>query len=96
MTHPENSEGPKFISLKDVTRKLGVQSQYLSRFFNPDEKVRGDVPYFSGIRIEGDPDDYHNIKIHTDDVKTFIEQWFAYKKSTGSPFFTDKKLEDFL
>ena len=95
MVNPENKEGQKFISLADATRKLG-QAQYVSRFLNPDPNVRGDIPYFPDIRVEGDLDNYHNIKIHPDDVQSFIKQWFEYKKSTGNPFFTGKKLEDFL
>jgi hypothetical protein len=91
----ENKENLEFVSLKEVTKKLG-QAQYVSVFLNPNEKLHNDgTPYFSDIRIDGKPDDYHNLKIHTDDVGKFIEKWFEYKKNS-SPFFNDKKLEDFL
>ena len=96
MINQENNiEKAKYIPLGEATRKLG-QAQYVSRFLNPDPRVRDDIPFFSDIRTEGDPDNYHNLKIHPDDVQAFIKQWFEYKKSTGSPFFTDKTLEDFL
>ena len=92
----ENNEAHKFISFRDATKKLSTQMQYLSFFVNPDKRAHEDgTPYFSDIRIEGNPDDYHFLKIHSDDVRLFIEKWFEYKKST-SPFFVDKKLEDFL
>ena len=91
----EKKENLDFVSLKEVTKKLG-QTQYVSFFVNPNKVLHKDgTPYFSDIRIEGNPDDYHNLKIHKDDVKKFIEEWFNYKKNS-SPFFYDKKLEDFL
>ena len=92
----ENNESQKFVSFRDATIKLG-QMQYVSRFINPDQRLHEDgIPYFSDIRIEGDPDDYYNLRIHPDDVKKFIEKWLEYKQSTTSLFFTGKKLEDFL
>ena len=91
----ENIESHKFISFRDVTKKLG-QMQYISRFLNPDEKLHEDgTPYFSDIRIEGNPNDYYSLKIHSDDVQSFIKRWFEFKKLTN-PLFVNKKLEDFL
>ena len=95
MERKENIEDHKFVSFNEVTRKLG-QAQYVRRFVNSDKRFHDDgTPYFSDIRVDGDPDDYYNLKIHIDDVRLFIEKWFEYKKMT-SPFFADKKLEDFL
>ena len=72
------------------------QAQYSSRFVNPNPKLHDDgTPFFDNIRIEGDPDDYHSLKIHKDDIKKFIERWLEYKKET-SPFFNkNAKMEDF-
>ncbi len=94
MEKVENKEDTDYICLGDLT-KLG-QAQYISRFVNPDEKLHDDgTPYFDDIRIEGNPDDYHSLKIHKDGLRKFIEKWFEYKKQT-SPFFGGKKVEDFL
>lgn len=91
----EHREISDFVLFHDVLGKLG-QIQYVSRFVNPDQKFHDDgTPFFSDIRVEGDCDDYHNLKIHRDDIEKFIEKWLEYKKET-SPFFGDKKIEDFL
>lgn len=91
----EHREISDFVSFDEVMRKLG-QTQYISLFVNPHPQAREDgTPYFSDIRIEGDPNDYYDFKIHRDDVEKFIEKWLEYKKET-SPFFGDKKIEDFL
>jgi len=91
----ESHEKQEFVSLADVTKKLG-QVQYISRFINPDKRFHEDgTPFFSDIRIEGDPDDYYNLKIHRDDVRSFIKKWFEYKKVTN-PFFLHEKLDDFI
>lgn len=90
----ESKEDLDYIRLGDLT-KLG-QTQYTSRFVNPNEKLHNDgTPYFDEIRIKGDPDNYHSLKIHKDDVRKFVEKWFEYQKQT-SLFFGGKKVEDFL
>ena len=91
----DSIERQKFVSFGDVTRKMG-KAQYLSRFVDSNQRLHEDgTPFFSEIRVEGDPDDYHNLRIHADDVRPFVEKWIEYKKQS-SPFFADKKLEDFL
>ena len=91
----ETNEGLKFVPFKKAMEKLG-QTQYSSVFVNPSPKLHEDgTPYFSDIRIKGNPDNYYNFDICEDDIQTFIEKWFEYKKQT-SPFFGNKKLEDFL
>jgi len=91
----KNKEDLDYLSFGDATKKLG-QSQYISRFVNPNEELRTDgTPFFEDIRISGNPDDYHSIKIHKDDVFKFIEKWFDYKKKT-SFLFKERKIEDFF
>jgi hypothetical protein len=84
-----------FLNFGDVTKKLG-QAQYVSWFVNPSPKAHEDgTPYFSEIRTQGDPNDYYELKIHKDDVNSFITQWFDYKKQT-SMMFANRSLEEFL
>jgi len=91
----ESLEKKVSLFFKDVFRKLG-QMQYISRFVNPDSRFHGDrASFFSEIRVEGDLDDYHNLKIHPDNIRLFVEKWLEYKKKT-SPFFADNKIEDFI
>ena len=91
----EKKENLGFVSFKEAMKKLG-QTQYSSMFVNPNPKAHDDgLPFFSDIRIEGEPSNYYDFKIHKDDIRKFIEMWLNYKKKT-SPFFKDKSLEDFL
>ena len=91
----ENKEDINYVPFHDAMRNLG-QAQYTSWFVNPSPKLHDEgTPYFSEIRIQGNPDDYYDFKIHKDDIRKFIEQWFAYKKETN-PMFTGRKLEDYL
>jgi hypothetical protein len=85
----------EYISFNKALQKLG-QAQYISVFVNPSPKLHTDgTPYFSDIRIQGNPNEYYNISIHPDDIKKFIEKWLVYKKDT-SPFYANSKVEDFL
>ena len=91
----EDNESPNYVNFRDATRKLG-QAQYTSWFINPNPKLHEDgTPYFEEVRIEGNPDDYYDIKIHADDLRKFVERWLEYKKETN-PLYKDKKIEDFL
>ena len=84
-----------FVRFGDVTKKLG-QDQYSSWFLNPNPKLHEDgTPYFPEIRIQGDPNNYHDLKIHKDDVNSFIKQWFDYKKEANY-MFANRNLEEFL
>jgi hypothetical protein len=90
----ESKQEKKFISMRDVF-KMG-QMQYVSRFVNPNPKLHEDgTPYFDDIRIKGNPDDYHELSIHEDDIRKFAEKWLEYKKST-SPFYEDTTVDSLL
>jgi hypothetical protein len=91
----ENKESADWIKFEIALKKLG-QAQYVSWFINPHPKLREEgIPYFDDIRIEGNPDNYYGIKIHKDDIEKFIQKWLEYKK-TSSPFYQEKKVEDYL
>jgi hypothetical protein len=66
-----------YLNFGDISRgELGMQSQYGSRF------VSGiDRPKLSeGIRFLGDPNDYHQLRIHKDDAEEFIRRVQAYRE----------------
>ena len=80
---------PNFVNLGDVCRhQLGMQCQYGSRYANPafsSESAQAaghHTPYCAeGLRIEGNPSDYHSLEIHQDDVQTFVERVKAARHS---------------
>ena len=61
----------EYVNLGDVCRQqLGMQCQYGSRYANP----RYPQYISEGLRITGDPADYHFMKIHRDDVQEFVRR----------------------
>lgn len=91
----ESKEGLSYVPFHEVTRKLG-QTQYVSEFVNPNPKLHEEGNhYFDDFRIQGDPHDWYEFKIHKDDVVPFITKWFNYKKEKGF-FGKDRTLEEFL
>lgn len=63
-----------FVSFGDISRgELNKQSQYGSRYVNG---FQGEYPNLGeGLRFEGDPDDYHSLKIHKDDIEEFVRRF---------------------
>lgn len=63
-----------FVSFGDVSRRLmGKQAQYGAKYV---DGAFGEYPKLGdGLRIEGDSDDYHNLKIHKDDVAEFVRRY---------------------
>ncbi len=91
----EKKEDMDFVSFNKIARKLG-QTQYVSIFVNPNPRLHEEgEPYFSEFRIQGNPDNYYDFKIHTDDIVPFIKKWFEYKKERGF-FGADRTLEEFI
>lgn len=77
-----------YLRMSDVLKELG-QAQYLARPLTnafPDEYPN----LGEGIRYEGTYDNYHEIKIHPDDVLVYAEKFIDYKNQT-SPFKIDKE-----
>lgn len=70
-----DSEG--FVDFGDVARlMLDMQCQYASYYI----RGAGGLPKLSeGLRIQGDPADYHSLLIHRDDVKTFVSLVEAHR-----------------
>lgn len=68
-----------FVNFGDVSRKLlNKQCQYGVTYAFGDESH--DCPNLGeGLRISGDPDDYHDVKIHKDDIDEFFRRYNAYK-----------------
>ncbi len=67
-----------FVKFGDVSRKLmGKQCQYGSRYV---DGAFGEYPKLGeGLRIEGSSDDYHNMKIHKDDIDEFMRRYKEYE-----------------
>jgi hypothetical protein len=58
------------VDFGDVARdRCGQQSQYASRHFNP---LFADEYAQFQLRVHGNPDDYHFLRIHKDDVEEFV------------------------
>ena len=84
----EKPEAPKiqfesdengFVMFGDVSRKLlKKQSQYGSRYLGGWEQ-EGYPNLATGLRLQGDPEDYHNVMIHQDDITEFIKRFEAQK-----------------
>lgn len=67
-----------YVDFGNVARdRCGQQSQYASRHLNP--LFANEYEQFQ-LRTKGDPDDYHFLKIHKNDVEEFVR---LYKKAQG-------------
>lgn len=68
-----------FVGFGEVSRQLlGKQAQYGSRFV---DGAFGEYPKLGeGLRIVGNSDDYHNLKIHIDDINEFVKRYVAYQE----------------
>lgn len=85
----KKESSPDFVNAGDYLYVLG-QDQYVSR---PLTNVFPDkYPNLGeGIRYEGSYDDYHNIKIHKDDVLPYAQRYIDWKNTTGIPFSESKE-----
>jgi len=74
------SDEAGFVRFGDVSRQiLNQQAQYGSRYLGGWEK--DNYPNLGeGLRIQGKIDDYHNLKIHKDDIEEFVKRFEEYKK----------------
>lgn len=71
-----------FVNFGDVAvDRCGEQCQYVSRYV--DGRISGYPALGEGLRFEGDPKDYHDLKIHRDDVSEFVRRYKDYQKSRG-------------
>lgn len=73
----QDSEG--FVKFGDVSRSLlHQQSQYSSRYLGGWEKD-GYPNLANGIRLKGQLDNYHDLRIHADDVEELVRRIQDYK-----------------
>lgn len=64
-----------FVSFGDVARKqLGMQAQY-ARHYLIDPEIAGST------RWEGRIEDYHGLRIHREDVDSFVERAIAWRRA---------------
>jgi hypothetical protein len=70
-----------WVSFEEAADKIGIQSQYASRYVRGDEDHAncGNPGSVRAIRFRGDPDDYHDLLIHKDDVDDFVSRVIAAK-----------------
>lgn len=67
----------EFVAFGDVARhRLGMQCQYA-------RKLLLDPVLSKGVRWQGRIEDYHNLRIHRDDVEAFVEVVQAHRRATG-------------
>ena len=79
---PVRLEGD-YINLGDICRKLlGQQCQYCCPYatgLKTPGVIGGDYENLGvGLRVLGTPADYHSMKIHKDDYKTFVKRYKKY------------------
>ncbi len=65
-----------YVDFGDVARdKIGEQCQYVAHYV---DGRHGKPNLGAGLRIVGDPADYHGLKIHADDVDEFVNRVTTY------------------
>lgn len=69
-----------YVFFGDVSDNLlNQQSQYASRYA---WGAFGEYPNLGeGLRFKGDFDDYHFLKIHKDDIQTFVDKVTKHKEA---------------
>lgn len=82
MTHQTDEEidGEGFVPFGPVARsRLGEQCQYASRAI--DGRLDGYPKLGEGLRFKNlGSGNYHNIRIHADDVEAFVSRYKAYEE----------------
>ena len=67
--YKSDTEG--FVHFGDIAHgELGMQTQYASRYISGLDRPK----LSDGLRITGDPDDYHGLRIHKDDIEEFVRR----------------------
>ena len=69
-----------FVNFGDVSRQiLEKQCQYGVSYAFGDKDC--DCPNLGeGLRITGDPGNYHDVRIHKDDIDEFVRRYEAYQE----------------
>lgn len=71
-----------FVNFGDVCRsRLGMQCEYVSRYVNPNFSSESAIaaghhtPFCGeGLRINGDPSNYHSLTIHEEDIIELVKR----------------------
>lgn len=77
----------EYVSLGDISRsRLGKQAQYGTRFFSKTYCKNSGYTYLGyGLRIVGGEDgNYHEMKIHKDDVEEAVRRYETHQKRRQS------------
>ena len=76
----------EYVSVGDVCRgRLGMQCQYGSRYLDKRFEEHQYTFLGDGLRVLGNCNDYHSMRIHKDDVETFVERWEMLTELKASP-----------
>ena len=76
-----DADADGFVDFGDVARLLlNMQCQYASYYLRG---AAGFLDLSEGVRIQGDPADYHSLLIHRDDVAGFVAQAQAHRAERG-------------
>ncbi len=69
----------EYVNFGDIARnQMNQQCQYACRYFC--NEWEGEYPYLGeGLRILGNSDDYHSMKIHKDDVDMAVKRYLDYR-----------------
>lgn len=72
----------EYVSFGDVARdRCGEQCQYVSNYVNPWREGTPDLG--AELRFQGDPGDYHSLRIHRDDVEEFVRRYLAHRAAVN-------------
>ena len=76
ISHNFEVDSDGYVSLGDVCRDLmGRQAQYGCPYFDPITAAKRDLPYLGeGLRIKGDCQFYHEMRIHLDDIEEAVKR----------------------
>ena len=78
-----------YVAFGDAARKIGIQSQYASRYVRGDgdhANCGSDPALGRELRFIGDACDYHDLLIHQDDLDEFVRRVRAAKQKEGGLF----------
>lgn len=86
MCDQSNSSKDQYVNFGDVCRnRLSMQCQYGSRYLQKprDGNEPPDTYLGDGLRILGEVEDYHSLRIHQGDVEEFVRRVARYKLRRG-------------
>ncbi len=77
---PHGEDASEYVCFGDLSRnEMGQQCQYGSRYVHG--RIDGYPNLAEGLRVEGNPFDYHSLRIHVDDIPVFIQRYREHKEA---------------